>query len=263
MQIVNGFYDMLQQYTGKNILYLFVIVAWILFLSQQEKSERWTAIISAFLLLLAVFNPFSYRLLLQLSGQEQTYYRFFWLIPCEFAMAYFLYETMHCIKNLKQKLFLSCGLCMGLLLLNTSGEEWKLPENSYQLSYDILEIAWELEELREEENKESITILADTTISHVIREYDANICFPFTSYHVGKPKSLKGDAAAIMEMLIDNRDDLDASTVNKTLSANNVDYLVVNCNNSISLSYMQGLHWQIVATTSTYHILQYEKSTLQ
>ena len=66
-----------------------------------------------------------------------------------------------------------------------------------------------------------------------------------------------------MEMLIDNRDDLDASTVNKTLSANNVDYLVVNCNNSISLSYMQGLHWQIVATTSTYHILQYEKSTLQ
>lgn len=260
MQEVNGFCDMLRQYTGQNVLYLFVVLAWFLFLSHQKKTERRTFIISALLLFVAVFNPFSYKLLLYLSGQEKTYYRFFWLIPCETAMAYFLYESIHHIKNLKHRLFLVCGICLGLLFFNTSGEEWKLPANSYQLSYDILEVAWTLEELRMKENKEKIIILADTNISHAIREYDATICFPFKNYHTGKPKSLKGDAAAIMKMLMDNRDNLDASTVAETLAENNIDYLVINCDNNISLSYMQKLHWEIAAATPTYYILRCQKS---
>lgn len=261
MQSVDGFRSMLQQYIGQNIAYLFVVLALFIFLSRQKKQIRLTAVIAILLLFVAIFNPISYKLLVNFSGQEKTYYRFFWLIPCEAAMAYFVYESIQCIENLKYKLILVCGICIGLLLLNTSQEEWQLPENSYQLPYDILEVAWELDELRTEKNKEKITVLADTNISHVIREYDATICFPFTNYHVGKPKSLKGDVAAIMNMLEDNRDDLDAATVEETLSANNVDYLVINRNNAISLSYMQELHWQIIATTSAYHILQYQNPT--
>ena len=257
MQVVNGFWDMIQQYMNQNVLYVFVILAWILFLYQSRKSERQIGLIVTLLFLIAVFNPWSYQILINITGQIKTYYRFFWIIPCEIAVAYLLYECIRCIKNLTHRLILVCGICIGLLFLNTSWDNWNLPENSYQLSYDILEVAWKLQELRKEANLEKITILADTNICHVIRQYDANICFPFESYHIGLPN--EEDMSAVMTMLMNNQDSLDAATVTETLLSNNVDYLVININNDISLSYMQRLHWQIAATTSAYHILQYQE----
>lgn len=64
MQVVNGFWDMLHQYMGGNILYLFAALAWILFLYQLKKQERRVALLAALLLFAAVFNPLSAR-----SGQ--------------------------------------------------------------------------------------------------------------------------------------------------------------------------------------------------
>ena len=63
MQTVNGFGDMVQQYIGQNILYIFAIFAWFLLLSQWKKQERRVALMAALLLLAAVFNPWSYQLL--------------------------------------------------------------------------------------------------------------------------------------------------------------------------------------------------------
>ena len=178
MQVVNGFWDMLHQYMGGNILYLFAALAWILFLYQLKKQERRVALLAALLLFAAVFNPLSYRILITVTGQVKTYYRFLWIIPWETAIAYLLYEGMQRMDNLRHRLLLVCGICLGLLCMNTSREQWRLPENSYQLSYDILEVAEHLKSLRTEAGRDRITILADTNICHAIREYDASIIFP-------------------------------------------------------------------------------------
>lgn len=259
MQVVNGFWDMLHQYMGGNILYLFAALAWILFLYQLKKQERRVALLAALLLFAAVFNPLSYRILITVTGQVKTYYRFLWIIPWETAIAYLLYEGMQRMDNLRHRLLLVCGICLGLLCMNTSREQWRLPENSYQLSYDILEVAEHLKSLRTEAGRDRITILADTNICHAIREYDASICFPFESYHISGPEGVKGNVPAVMTMLMNNQDYYDPPMITETLDSNHVDYVVININNDISLSYMQRLHWQIVATTSSYHILQYQE----
>ena len=72
------------------------------------------------------------------------------------------------------------------------------------------------------------------------------------------PEENTPDSLGIMSMLEYNRDDIPPQAVNDHLLDCQVDYLVININNNISLSYMQRLHWQIVATTTSYHILQYQ-----
>lgn len=259
MQTVNGFGDMVQQYIGQNILYIFAIFAWFLLLSQWKKQERRVALMAALLLLAAVFNPWSYQLLVSFTKQRNTYYRFFWLIPCEGLAAFFIYESLQKIRNLKHRLLLVSGICIGLLCISTSKENWKLPENSYQLSFDILEVAEQLKDLRTESGQDQITIIADTNISNVIRQYDGNICLPLANYQFGGMDGTEGEVPAVMVMLMNNQEHLDAAMVKETLASNEVDYLVISINNDISLSYMQRLHWQIAVTTSAYHILQYQE----
>lgn len=260
MQTVNGFWDMLEQYTGKSVVYLFVILAWIFFLFEMDKKSRKAVILAFALLLVTIFNPYSYNILIKLTGQYKTYYRLLWIFPCEIALSFFIYKSMDFINNTRHKLAIISIFCILSLFIFTNKENWKFPENSYQISSETIEVAESLKLLREEEGQERVTILADTNICHSIREYDANICLPFSFYVINDLNGVKGNVPAIMSMLMNNQNNWDTSMVIDTLESNNIDYLVINISNDVSLAYMQQLHWQIVATTTSYHILQYQDS---
>ena len=167
---------------------------------------------------------------------------------------------MDFINNTRHKLAIISIFCILSLFIFTNKENWKFPENSYQISSETIEVAESLKLLREEEGQERVTILADTNICHSIREYDANICLPFSFYVINDLNGVKGNVPAIMSMLMNNQNNWDTSMVIDTLESNNIDYLVINISNDVSLAYMQQLHWQIVATTTSYHILQYQDS---
>lgn len=254
MQTVAGFQDMLRQYTEGNILYVFVMLSGIFYIYQEGRSGRRVALLTGAFLLVAVFNPWSYKILTKAMGEDATYYRFLWIFPCEMAVAWITYQSLAQIKNLKHRMAFVCIICLGVLFLKAGWPKWKLPENIYQIPTATVEVATALEELRLENGQEQIRIIADAGICYNIRQFDARICLPFT---------LEDYSPAEISMLMDNRNDMDVAVVLDFLNANSVDYLVLGIHNEISLSYMQQTGWEIVATTPAYHILQYKAPAQQ
>ena len=251
---------MLQQYTGRNILYVFVALSFILFLYEKDKRERCTALIVIVLLSIVLFNPWSYDFLIKVTSQNATYYRFLWLFPCEVSFAFFIYKGLQHIKNLKHQMVFVCGICIGVLCLCTRLDEWNLPENPYQIPSEIIEVSEALKTLRVENSQKQSVIIGDAAIYYTLRQYDANTCFPFPRFDVTEWNGGNVGPEVIMFILMNNRNDIDPHDTQNVLEANKIDYLVIHINNTISLEYLQQLGWQVVATTSAYHILEYEPS---
>lgn len=261
MQTVSGFFDLIKQYLGGNALYIFVIAGWMVFISRLKRPERRITLTMLAIIILAVYNPLSHALLVKLTREASTYYRFLWLLPAHIMLVFFIYEGLRRIGHLKVQFLAVCIVCVGIFCVTISKEELYLPENASQIPEDTLEVAAALEEIREAENRESIMILADLHTFNTIRQYSSKIRLLLEPVYSLEPERNTADSLGIMSMLEYNRNDIPAQPLNDYLNTCAVDYLVININNDISLSYMQRLHWQIVATTSAYHILQYQEPT--
>lgn len=257
MQTVSGYFDLINQYLGGNILYIFVIAAWIIFICRLERKRRRIILTMLLLLFLAVYNPLSHALLVKLTGETATYYRFLWLLPAHIMFAFFVYEAISRIGRIKVQLFTVCVVCIGIFCMTVKKEELQLPDNASQIPMDTIEVAANLEELMEAEGVDETKIIADLHIYNTIRQYDAKICLHMEPAYSLDPELDTEDSLGIMSMLAYNRDDISPTFVSDYLEAAKIDYVIISINNDISLAYMQKLHWQIIATTSAYHILQY------
>ncbi len=258
MQSVNGFWDMLQQFTDGNVLYAFAGIAAMAFLYYLKKKERRIAVIAVIFLIIAVYNPVSYGIFGTKLDNTAQYYRFLWIIPYTVLFAYFIYEMISRIRNKKYRMVLICVLCAGILGISIEAEELELPDNAWQIPDETLEVAEQLKSLMKENNEPSAVVLCDLYISNTIRQYDANICLPFLSYGISVLEADydEENVFGLMAMLMYNRNDLSKETVGRIIAEKGIEYLVIDMSNSISLSYMREMGWQIASSSSSYHILQ-------
>lgn len=246
---------------GGNALYIFVIAGTILLIYSLKKEKRGTAILTILFLILMLYNPISYSILTKVTGNTDTYYRFLWLVPAHIMLAFFIYESIRKIESLKWQLLVVSVICVGILYMTVSKENISLPDNASQVSTDTLEIATQLDTIMAADNVQSVTIIVDQNVFNALRQYDARICFPVDLPFEGlSPERKTENILGIMSMLMYNRNDIPSEVICSLLEEAKVDYLVINIANDISLAYMQQLGWQIVATTSAYHILQYSDS---
>ena len=175
MQTVSGFFDLIKQYLGGNAFYIFVIAGWFVLICRLNRSKRRIALNTLALLLLGVYNPLSHMMLVRLTGETATYYRFLWLLPAHIMLVFFAYEGIQRIEHLKLQLLAVCIICIGIFCITITRDELRLPKNASQIPEDTLEVAVYLDELRKTENAEFIKILADLHTSNTIRQYNSKI----------------------------------------------------------------------------------------
>lgn len=260
MQNTNEFILVLQQFFSQNIVYALAGLGGLLYIHYLSPKERHTTVLAVLAFVIIIFNPIVFECIVLKFNLSAEYYRFFWMMPYHMAVAYLIYTAIQKIKNANIRFIYVCITVIGIILLNVQADNLKLPDNSYQIPDETLEVAETLKQLVPKEHAE-ITVLADNTINNTIRQYDSHIRLPFNKYTQGgvDPETNTETIEGLASMLMYNQDNLSANSIRTIIDERRIDYLVISINNDISLSYMQRLHWQIVATTSAYHILQYQE----
>lgn len=258
MQAVNGFGDLINQFINGNILYVLSIIGGLMYVCKLEKEQQKRVIFSLVIIILTILNPISFEIIGKKIGYTAEYYRFLWVIPFELLLAYFVYEAMRQLENIKQRLILVLIICALVLLQSVNVEELRLPENAYQISNDVIEVSDILDELMEVEGKEDVTIIGDMLIVNQIRQYNGNIKLIYAPNSIDANRNDETHVG-LMSMLMYNRADLSAEAIEKIQKTHEIDYIVVNSINTTAIAYMQQLNWKIVGWSTSYMILEAPK----
>lgn len=258
MQTVSSFEDMLRQFTTGNVLYLLSVIALLIFFFKSNKNERKIFIGTILLLVLVIFNPISFQIICSKLGFLNRYYRFMWILPYNITIAYLLFESIRTIKKDIYKLLVV--IITSFLIISNSGAFYliHLPQNIYQLPTDVMEVAFELEDLMEKNEQSQIRIIADVQVSNSIREYNADICLPLERWDFSAvPLNLYNAMPfSLMAMLIENRTDIVAEEIERGIEDYKIDYLVIPTQNQDAIYYMQCINCVIVGGTTNYTIMQ-------
>lgn len=138
-----------RQYNGDSLyLAAFAVSLGLLWYHDKKKNQKngqigTKAIVAVALSLVFVFNDLAYRILGMLNDAT-TYYRFFWMLPVLFLIAYILTQAF--ASGSKKKIaaaalaFVLC-LSFGFNLFFANRDYWNLPQNIYGLDANTIEIA--------------------------------------------------------------------------------------------------------------------------
>lgn len=257
MQSVADFPDLLSQFMGGNPAYLLAWCAGLLLVARIGKEGREVGLFAFLLLVLMVFNPGSYGFLTGKYGFTSTYYRFLWVVPCTPLVAYLVYEATLNIDGTKRRMIVVAAICAVVILSNVKMENFKHPENPYQIPNEIIELDEQLESLMASRGETQANIVSDLNVSNVIRQYDAHICLqaPLDGAATLDPAQTSEDPWGLMSMLCNDRNDIPADAVGRIVDNYQIDFLIPPKANANFLAHVQGMGWQVVGETEGYYIL--------
>lgn len=258
MLSVNGLFDLIKQFINGNGLYALILLFGFLYIYRANKKEQKVIIGALMLLVILVFNPLSYYIIGVKLNHTAPYYRFMWVIPYGLILAYGVGETLKDM-NRKAKILLASILCVSVIVICVPAEKLALPENVYQIPAETISVAEQLETLRVANNQEEVWVLTDGEICNTIRQYNARICYPMSTYHIAgiDPTLNEETVEGLCSMIMYNRSDISGDAIQEIVAENQLDYLVIRVENMDSITYLQELGWGIVGSTEKYCIMQY------
>lgn len=258
MLSVNSLFDLFKQFINGNGLYALVLLFGLIYIYHLNIKEKKVMICALLLLVIVIFNPLSYHIIGVKLKHTAQYYRFMWVIPYGLILAYGVGETLKDM-NRKAKILLASILCVSVIVICVPVEKLALPENVYQIPAETISVAEQLETLRVANNQEEVWVLTDGEICNTIRQYNARICYPMSTYHIAgiDPTLNEETVEGLCSMIMYNRCDISGDAIQGILAENQLDYLVIRVENMASITYLQELGWGIVGSTEKYCIMQY------
>ncbi len=173
--------DMFWQYNGDS-LYLAAFAASLGLLYDTDRKKGGTtgkkAVIALGLSILFVFNELAYQLMGRIT-EAKTYYRFFWMLPVLFLIAYQLTEALF---SRQKKRILAAALIFALCLgfganLFISRKNLSRPLNIYGLAPDTITVADAIMEDWGRERKKQPVAAFDMYLEYQVRTYEPRICW--------------------------------------------------------------------------------------
>lgn len=134
----------LREYQGTWCYFVLCAAALILILWYRKKEARYLFIWYPLVLTVTVFNPFLMNLVIEKLDFESEYYRFFWLLPMGFLLAYALVEAATHLKHVWQRTGLV--ILLGALIVVWNQDALKqigtisMPKNVYKVEDDLLAV---------------------------------------------------------------------------------------------------------------------------
>lgn len=234
--------EMLRQYNGDSVyLAVFAVSLLILALAEDKKAVCRTGLRAVMAILVAVvvlYNGIAYRLIGKLTDTT-TYYRFFWMLPVIFVIAYVI-TTLFTGKNKWYRIgaVVLLVLCMGIgcNVFIRPANMHKIT-NVYGLKQDTIEIAdaitADFGQTKLEDANGPIVAL-DLLLQSQIRSYEPTIRWGISrkaylwqaengyDYENGRYKSEQRIIAAVSEGQKE-----DAAKLRRSIDNRKIDYLVI------------------------------------
>ncbi len=232
----------LRQYQGDS-LYLAAFAVCLVLLYWKERKQGGStgkkALAAAALSVVFVFNEIAYQIVGKITNAA-TYYRFFWMLPVLFLIAYELTEAFFDGRRHRRVLgviaFLVClGFGANLFFLNRAN--LNLPKNMYGLDPNVISIADAMMDDwygtgGEESQKEQPRAAFDIYLEYQVRTYEPRILWAISrnaylyqaqhGYDFKKYVHQQHMIAAVNEGLKENQ-----QALRRSLDKNGVDYLVI------------------------------------
>lgn len=258
--------DVFLQYHGDS-LYLAAFAASLAFLYWRDKKKQGRtgkkAVTALLLAVVFVFNEAAYRIVGRLTNAA-TYYRFFWMLPVVFLLAYTFTEAVFGGTK-KQKLFAAAVFLLCLLaganLFFLNRENYNRPVNIYGLDPNAVAIAdaimadWDSGEGLAR-GKDQPTAAFDMYLEYQVRTYEPRILWGISrqaylyqarhGYDYKKYVRQQHMIAAVHEGIQN-----DGGTLRRSLIKNGVDYLAIRTEFDMD-SYLASISVIPVAESDTY-----------
>lgn len=173
MQEVGSLLEVLQRYFKQDIIVMMIIAAlpWLIKSFSKKQKLLLSGVVVGILLL---FNSITFWFMNKL-GENETYYRFFWALPCGCILAFLLVKLWELLKDKWQKVAVVLILAiLAFMHSDTNISSW-MPRDLWYLSEETMQLA---ELIEADSNNDIRSYLYDySDLSYGIREYDANIIF--------------------------------------------------------------------------------------
>lgn len=141
----------------------------------REKVTRYIGVYVVFLFL-TVFNPVLVKVFVGPLEMDDVYYRFIWLLPVQFVLAYLAVRLIDRAGYAAVKIILIAGITVGIVCGGTPVKTWQQiltrPENLYKVESDILQIS---DIIQEHSSGKEPRVAAAYSVLVSIRQYDASI----------------------------------------------------------------------------------------
>ena len=255
-----------RQYHGDS-LYLAAFAASLAFLYWKDKKQQGRtgkkAVMALLLAMIFVFNEAAYQIVGRLTNAT-TYYRFFWMLPVVFLIAYAFTEAV-ISGNKTQKIFAAAAFLLCLLaganLFFLNRENFNRPINIYGLDPNAITIADEIMEdwdsgQSRARGKDQPTAAFDMYLEYQVRTYEPRILWGISrqaylyqakhGYDHKKYVRQQHIIAAVNEGMKN-----DGRALRRSLIKSGVDYLVIRTEFDMD-SYLAEISVMPVAQSETY-----------
>lgn len=241
--------DVFRQYQGDSLYLVAFAVSLALLWQKDQKSKQGNtgkkAAVALLLSVVFVFNEFAYRVVGTITDAT-SYYRFFWMLPILFVIAYQLTERF-AGKNKMSVLLAAAAfavcLAVGANLFFLNRANFNRPQNIYGLDPDVITIAEEMmsdwdsdpdnkENYNKNTEKKLPTAAFDMYLEYQVRTYEPRILWGISrkaylyqahnGYDYKKYVRQQHMIAAVNEGI-----KKDSRTLRRSLDKSGVDYLVI------------------------------------
>ncbi len=169
---------MIQLYSGSGWLMLaFAAALLFLWVTEKDKGHKSILIYLSILTVALFFFPLTRYVMMDVMGEEETYYRILWWLPFGIVLPYAVIRFMQLLKKkwMQAAFFIlaSLILCWGGTLVYRNAVFSKT-ENVYQVPNSVKEIC----DLIVVEGREVMAVFPDELIPYV-RQYTSNVVMPY------------------------------------------------------------------------------------
>lgn len=158
------------------LLFVGIFFACILFLLTRHKNTEKQIATYILFLFVTIFNPILVNIFFRFVDMDEVYYRFFWLLPINFLIAYFCISLSDSVSGIWKKIgfYAICISLIGFLGVPVISKDslTNLPDNLYKVSDEVLEIS---EYIHQNSEEDAPTVAIDSSLLMVIRQYDPSL----------------------------------------------------------------------------------------
>jgi hypothetical protein len=256
---IEFFYNNFWQYWG-GMLYLVLYLGCLLYLGRYGSKWMKQIFVWPFLfLLLTAYNPLIMGPILSLTGWEDRYCRFFWVLPVEILCAYLLAVLIERQKSGGAKTaVILLGICMVLVCGNKTIPE--IPdENIYKMDDYILEMS---ELIDEEKSTEQPIVMFDPNVYYQIRQYNPTLLAALNNVEMCIYTEQSAEEIDKEEQYVSDGNlgsmfvrgvEVDAEQINRLFRERNVEFFVRN-KDYYSDEYLQSLALSYVGEVKGYEV---------